>query len=121
MPYISKTGAAMAVGHTPKLVEGYIGIPHTLEFVLQPITRGDIGVRQTQPGLEVLQSRIVSVQSVQIDGRQESFAFVQRLYAGTELAALLRDAGFAHVDLFGGVDGSPYDPDAKRLVAVATA
>jgi SAM-dependent methyltransferase len=55
------------------------------------------------------------------DGRQESFTFYQRLYAGSELAALLRDAGFARVDLFGGIDGRPYDQDAARLVAVATA
>lgn len=55
------------------------------------------------------------------DGGQDEFTFVTRLYAGTELAALLRDAGFAQVDLFGGMDGRPYDHEAMRLVAVATA
>ncbi len=42
-----------------------------------------------------------------------------RLYAGTELAALLRQAGFAKVELFGGLDGIPYDHNARRLVAIA--
>lgn len=45
--------------------------------------------------------------------------FVQRLYCGTELEALLREAGFAEVKLCGGLDGSPYGPGARRLVAVA--
>lgn len=45
--------------------------------------------------------------------------FGHRLYAGTELAGLLRQAGFGSVDLHGGVDGSPYDQAATRLVAVA--
>jgi len=43
-----------------------------------------------------------------------------RLYSGAELVALLREAGFAAVDLFGAMDGAPYDHAAKRLIAVAT-
>ncbi len=42
-----------------------------------------------------------------------------RLYAGTEMASLLRQAGFASVTLFGGLDGVPYDQYARRLVVVA--
>jgi len=45
--------------------------------------------------------------------------FTQRLYAGTELEALLREAGFAEVQLFGWLDGRRYGPGARRLVAVA--
>jgi SAM-dependent methyltransferase len=41
-----------------------------------------------------------------------------RLYTGSELAALLRRAGFASVELFGSLDGTPYDQRAKRLVVV---
>lgn len=43
-----------------------------------------------------------------------------RLYAGSELADLLRRAGFANVALYGSLTGTPYDQRAERLVAVAT-
>lgn len=43
-----------------------------------------------------------------------------RLYAGSELAALLHRAGFNLVELFGSLEGTPYDHTAKRLVVVAT-
>jgi SAM-dependent methyltransferase len=57
-----------------------------------------------------------------IRGRdQQSFTFTMRLYSGTELATLLRDAGFATVTLFGWLDGRPYDHEARRLVALARA
>jgi SAM-dependent methyltransferase len=46
--------------------------------------------------------------------------FAHRLYAGSELAALLRQAGFSTAELFGSLDGTPYDQAAKRLVVVAT-
>jgi len=56
-----------------------------------------------------------------IRGRdQQSFTFYMRLYAGTELATLLRDAGFATVTLHGWFDGRPYDHEARRLLALAT-
>jgi hypothetical protein len=43
-----------------------------------------------------------------------------RLYAGSELATLLRQAGFGRVELFGSLERTPYDQTATRLVAVAT-
>lgn len=42
-----------------------------------------------------------------------------RLYAGTELAALLRGGGFERVRLFGGFERVSYGRSAERLVAVA--
>ena len=55
-----------------------------------------------------------------IRGRdQQSFTFTMRLYAGTELATLLREAGFATVTLFGWFDGRPSDHNARRLLALA--
>ena len=45
--------------------------------------------------------------------------FSLRLYAATELESLLRSVGFADVETFGHLDGSPYDHRARRLVAVA--
>ena len=44
--------------------------------------------------------------------------FTQRLYAATELRALLFEAGFAGVDLYGGWDERSYDQNAEILIAV---
>jgi SAM-dependent methyltransferase len=41
-----------------------------------------------------------------------------RLYAGSEITALLRDCGFNRVDVYGDLEGSPYDHTARQLVAV---
>lgn len=52
--------------------------------------------------------------------RARHFAFSQRIYSGPELAAMLREAGFDTVKLYGGLDGSPYGYGAGRLVTVAS-
>ncbi|MEK7404657.1 MAG: class I SAM-dependent methyltransferase [Acidobacteriota bacterium] len=62
-----------------------------------------------------LQNRWILIRG---SARQE-FNFEHRLYSGTELGQLLRDAGFSAVTLHGAVDGSPYDLAAQRLVALA--
>jgi SAM-dependent methyltransferase len=41
-----------------------------------------------------------------------------RLYAGSEIAALVRDCGFTRVDVYGDLEGNPYDHTARQLVAV---
>lgn len=46
--------------------------------------------------------------------------FRVRLYSGSELENLLLSVGFATVDLYGALDGRPYDLKARRLVAVGT-
>lgn len=51
--------------------------------------------------------------------RRTELQLGHRLYAATELVALLRDVGFAQAKAYGGLDGSPYDHAAKRLVVVA--
>lgn len=48
-------------------------------------------------------------------------SFVQRLYAGTELQALLLAAGFESAQIFGDLEGSPYDRSARSLVGLARA
>jgi len=50
---------------------------------------------------------------------RKSYTLSHRLYAGTELASLLQQAGFTSVALFGGLEGVAYDQNARRLVAVA--
>ena len=52
------------------------------------------------------------------DGRRIEKTFTQRLYAATELRRLLREAGFAAVELYGDWNESPYDRGAARLIAV---
>jgi SAM-dependent methyltransferase len=57
-----------------------------------------------------------------VDGeRARRFEFEHNAYSGQELAALLERAGFADVQIFGSLDGIPYDATATRLVARATA
>ena len=41
------------------------------------------------------------------------------IYSAAELLLMLRQAGFADVAVYGGLDGRPYDTEAVRLVAVA--
>ncbi|MHC4548293.1 MAG: class I SAM-dependent DNA methyltransferase [Planctomycetota bacterium] len=57
-----------------------------------------------------------------IRGRdQQTATFFCRLFAATELETLLREAGFGGVELYGWLDGRPYDHEARRLVALARA
>ncbi|HEV8617186.1 MAG TPA: methyltransferase domain-containing protein [Methylomirabilota bacterium] len=42
-----------------------------------------------------------------------------RLYSAHELRAMLRPERWSHVDLYGGLDGTPFSLDAPRLVVVA--
>jgi SAM-dependent methyltransferase len=50
---------------------------------------------------------------------RREYRFSHRLYSATELATLLRRAGFSSAEAYGGLDGSPYDDIARRLVIVA--
>ena len=54
------------------------------------------------------------------EGGTREFTFRLRLYTGTEVRALLRDIGFSSVDIFGSLEGVPYDQNASRLVVLAT-
>ena len=50
--------------------------------------------------------------------RAKASLFV-RVYTWERLARELRRAGLAPVRRWGGLDGSPFGPDAKRLVVLA--
>ena len=52
-------------------------------------------------------------------GHTEDWSFTHRLFAATELAALMREAGFQSVKTYGDLQGNPYDKTALRLVVVA--
>ena len=51
--------------------------------------------------------------------KQKEFRFSLRIYSGTELSNFLLDSGFSSVEIFGDLDGSPYNNEARRLIAVA--
>jgi SAM-dependent methyltransferase len=53
------------------------------------------------------------------NGKARSFALEHTIYSGRELRDRLLASGFAEVLLYGSLDGTPYDRDAQRLVAVA--
>jgi SAM-dependent methyltransferase len=52
------------------------------------------------------------------DNRKYENIFDLRLYSAAELTALLQAGGFTGIKAYGGLDGSPYDSRAKRLVVV---
>ena len=52
------------------------------------------------------------------DGKKVEKTFTQRLYSASELRALLLEAGFAKVEIYGDWDESPYDHRAAKLIAV---
>ncbi|MDR0323440.1 MAG: class I SAM-dependent methyltransferase [Treponema sp.] len=53
------------------------------------------------------------------DGSRMEKTFTQRLYSASELRAMLLEAGFCEVEIFGDWDESPYDHKAKKLIAAA--
>ncbi len=53
------------------------------------------------------------------DGKRHRFPFVQRLYGEDDLRAILAQAGFRRVEVFGNLRGAAYGPGADSLVAVA--
>jgi len=53
------------------------------------------------------------------DGRARTLRIRLNVYSGQELKDRLLQAGFSRVDLYGSLDGTPYDREAARLVAVA--
>jgi SAM-dependent methyltransferase len=53
------------------------------------------------------------------DNQKKEFVITHWIYSGSELAEMFRESGFSSVDLFGSLEGAPYDQDAKRLIVVA--
>lgn len=64
-------------------------------------------------------TRIRSEWTLVKDDRARSFSFEHTIYSGRELKDRLLSCGFKHVQLYGDLQGSPYNLDAMRLIAVA--
>jgi SAM-dependent methyltransferase len=71
--------------------------------------------RAVQEGWSVIENRWIWLRGPE----QKVFTWRIRLYSGAELTGLLGEAGFAAVQLYGSLAGTPYDQTAQRLVAVA--
>jgi SAM-dependent methyltransferase len=80
-----------------------------------------------EDGILVLQERKLSQNWSWIENRwtvirhnqRATFTVSHRLYSAAELVLLLSGCGFGEVQVYGGLDGIPYDQNARRLVAVA--
>ncbi len=70
--------------------------------------------RKVAPGWTGLENRWVLIRK----GKVREFRFFLRVYSGVELRDLLRRAGFAAADVYGGLNGEPYDHNSRWLVAV---
>jgi SAM-dependent methyltransferase len=53
------------------------------------------------------------------DGQRIEKVFTQRLYSASELRALLLEAGFSKVEIYGDWNEAPYDHRAAKLIAAA--
>lgn len=53
------------------------------------------------------------------DGRPHEWTFSHRLYSAAELRGLLEDCRFSQTDVYGTLDGSPYDEKAERMLIIA--
>jgi len=62
-----------------------------------------------------MQNRWILIQ----DGCVQEFNVSHWIYSAAELVSLLTSSGFAHVDVYGDLEGAPYDQAAKELVAIA--
>lgn len=51
--------------------------------------------------------------------RRTEFKVSHRLYSAVELSTLLGECSFTQIDVYGGLEGNPYDHTARRLVVVA--
>lgn len=52
------------------------------------------------------------------NGEKKEFTLGHRLYSASELSRLLRECGFASMDVYGSLKGAPYDNAAERLVVI---
>ncbi len=53
------------------------------------------------------------------DGERHDFHISHRLYSAAELTSLLDECGFGNLEVYGDMEGGPYDHTAQRLLAVA--
>lgn len=84
----------------------------------QPIEGGGFFLEERNPSSDWtwMNSRWILIR----EGQIKEFNITHRIYGGADLSRLLLQAGFQKAELFGDLQGSPYNHMAKRLVVVAT-
>jgi SAM-dependent methyltransferase len=80
---------------------------------------GTLFLRESEilPGWTMARNRWITVRG----GERTESNFTHRIYSAAELGRLLKEESFAVEGVYGGLDGSPYDRQAQRLVVVARA
>jgi SAM-dependent methyltransferase len=81
---------------------------------------------QEQEGILLLQERRVIDDWARMENRwiaiegskRREFTTTHWVYSAVEFSALLKEAGFASVSVYGDLNGAPYDHTARRLIAV---
>lgn len=68
--------------------------------------------RKILPGWEQIQNRWTLLQGE----KATHYDFSLRLYSARELEALLQKTGFSRIEIFGTLQGAPYDEQARRLI-----
>lgn len=53
------------------------------------------------------------------DGEQHEFTVSHWVFSAIELTSMLEEAGFQSIEIYGSLDGAPYDHMAQRLVSVS--
>ena len=69
---------------------------------------------------DVLRARLTMTRTIVApDGTRRETGFVLRVYAHSEIMAMLARAGLAWEHSYGGYDGSDYGPDSRGMIVVA--
>jgi len=84
----------------------------------QPVEGGGFFLEERFPSPDWtwVENRWILIQ----DGQAKEHRISLRLYGAADLSQLLREADFRSVDVFGSLQGAPYDHLAKRLVILAS-
>ncbi len=97
----------------------------TLASIFQPVTD-----TETDEGLLLIQRHTIEsgwnriandwllIDNDSVLGR---WKFSHWVYSAAELKNMLQEAGFSNLEVYGNLEGSPYNSESGRLVAVATA
>jgi SAM-dependent methyltransferase len=79
----------------------------------------DGAVLTQQPHVNADWTRLENEWTIVKAGQSRGYRFKHHLYSGQGLEERLLSCGFASVRLYGDLEGSPYGPEAARLVGVA--
>ena len=88
------------------------------ETLSQQLEDGSMVVRRhkIRPGWNLIDNQWLIIRDGVVERTLE---FTHWLYSARELEQLLQQSGFVDVQVFGDLEGNPYDIDAERLVVLA--